>query len=324
MNVVTTCLSLIMVISCFIVLASTQCADLSTLSEELTYSYKDTYGGVYDIVLKPGPVLEVSRCNQYHDWREYTYSLKPNYPTYLGSYYGKGNETICDPFASYPSDVICYPTSTGQEPMNFATATLNVLVSVNCSNFVKPAILGARRVGCMIQIEVQLQNNTTTYLYSTLIAASFIFIAFLFGLLCRYLRRLRQQNLLRPYISLAHNTLATTITTTTTTTTTTRDIPLTFLVIDQSHHSYNRGKSYLSDDCVVCCERPVAVIFVSCMHGVACLECLPKLTKCPICRTPITACQHVDADADADADDMKIGEEDKDASYHNEDSKMIM
>lgn len=39
--------------------------------------------------------------------------------------------------------------------------------------------------------------------------------------------------------------------------------------------------------CYVCYQRPMQILSINCTHLVACKDCLPKLKKCPICKTSI-------------------------------------
>jgi hypothetical protein len=47
-------------------------------------------------------------------------------------------------------------------------------------------------------------------------------------------------------------------------------------------------KIYLSDDCGICLEEPTSTIVLPCYHSIMCLKCSFKVTKCPMCRGPIS------------------------------------
>lgn len=57
---------------------------------------------------------------------------------------------------------------------------------------------------------------------------------------------------------------------------------------DQSLGSRCYEKIYINDDCGICLEQPSTTIILPCYHNVICLECSPKLDKCPMCRASIT------------------------------------
>merc|ERR1711964_925535 len=43
------------------------------------------------------------------------------------------------------------------------------------------------------------------------------------------------------------------------------------------------------EQCVVCLDRRCTTVFAPCGHYSTCSECAARLSKCPICRVPITA-----------------------------------
>ena len=49
----------------------------------------------------------------------------------------------------------------------------------------------------------------------------------------------------------------------------------------------------ISQECVVCFDAAVAVVFVPCGHLATCLKCGPLLQLCPLCRTVVQMAQKV-------------------------------
>ena len=49
----------------------------------------------------------------------------------------------------------------------------------------------------------------------------------------------------------------------------------------------NRNKQKSSLTCMICCDRQIEVVFLTCGHQLACLKCAEKIDHCPICRTQI-------------------------------------
>ncbi len=49
----------------------------------------------------------------------------------------------------------------------------------------------------------------------------------------------------------------------------------------------------IKNDCAICLNEKVNVVFIPCGHAASCDQCAALLTTCCICRAPITTCQKV-------------------------------
>ena len=45
--------------------------------------------------------------------------------------------------------------------------------------------------------------------------------------------------------------------------------------------------------CCICFSQPSNAVFLPCKHGGTCLTCAQKLTRCPLCRTPVADCMQI-------------------------------
>ena len=45
--------------------------------------------------------------------------------------------------------------------------------------------------------------------------------------------------------------------------------------------------------CVICCERPPAMVLQPCGHVCVCQDCAPAVQTCPMCRMPVAGCMRV-------------------------------
>ena len=51
---------------------------------------------------------------------------------------------------------------------------------------------------------------------------------------------------------------------------------------------HERDEAQIRNECVVCMDRPRAVLFLPCEHCAVCASCADALQECPNCRATIT------------------------------------